>query len=316
MKLKTIRAKKFLYEDFLKFTYFYFTKYNLINSIANRKFSLIEKKQRLKLSEFEYSIQFLNIDLKGKNRKNSSFLNSINQCNKEDNEKIENYDEPIYISSSKSSQEENININNNKSNENEKISKENLNESRKEEQNKFLKKKRKMKKIKNKYKKLKNNNNNNSELNKNENDKLDKNNIEIKSKSNFKSSENDSIMNNNKKTKVDKNINFENTKQKINYTEEKPSKNILIRKSNDEEYKDFKKNLNDYLLRIIGEKREKEFLDKILPESVEIMKKLFKKNNDIAPKTIIPIYRNEYLEFSLIIKNKGQIEKKILYIKE
>ena len=135
------------------------------------------------------------------------------------------------------------------------------------------------------------------------------NNINIKSKSSFDSSE----VNNNEKYNND---NFRNEDKENIYTEEKPSKRLLIMKSNDEDYKNFKKNLSDYLERIIGENRKKVFFSKLLPESVEIMKGLLSKKNNIIPGTLIPIYRNDYLELSLIIKNRGKISKRILYKKE
>ena len=310
MNLKTIREKKYIYEDFLKIAFFYYNKYKIINSIANSKFSFREKK-KLKLNEFEYSIQFSNIDYRSKNRKDNSIL--------EHDEKNENYDEIIYLNSSISNEEETLNINNNKSNEIENISKQNYNDIIGEEKNEFLQKKRKNENINNKnqiYEQIKNNNNNNSELNKRETNKFNQNNIEIKFNQNFNSYENDKIMNFTKIPKKHININLKNKRQQNNYTEENPSKDLLIRISNDKEYKEFKKELSDYLKRIIGEKREKNFLNKLLPESVEIMKKLFKKDLVILPNTTIPIYRNDYLEYSLIIENQGKIDKKILYIKE
>ena len=271
----------------LKIAFFYYNKYKIINSIANSKFSFREKK-KLKLNEFEYSIQFSNIDYRRKNRKDNYFL--------EHDEKNENYDEIIYLNSSKSNEEETLNINNNKSNEIENISKQNYNDIIGEEKNEFLQKKRKNENINNKnqiYEQIKNNNNNNSELNKRETNKFNQNNIEIKFNQNFNSYENDKIMNFTKIPKKHININLKNKRQQNNYTEENPSKDLLIRISNDKEYKEFKKELSDYLKRIIGEKREKNFLNKLLPESVEIMKKLFKKDLVILPNTTIPIYRND-----------------------
>ena len=317
MNLKTIREKKYLYEDFIKFVYFYYNKYTIINSIANSEFSVREEKKQ-KLNKYEYSIQFSNIQLEIKNRKDHSFLNSVNQFYRDNRLKTENNEELISLSS-KSSEEENIIINDNKSNEIENNSKQNDIEISNEEKHLFLEKKRKMENIKNKkpiYEQIKNNNISKSQLNETENNKFNQNNIEFKFKPKFNTYENDSIMILDKKLKEDININLENKREKNNYTEEKPSKNLLITISNDKEYNEFKKDLVDYLLKIIGEKRKKKLFDKLLPESVDIMKKLFKKDNGILPNTRIPIYRNDYLEFSLIIENRGKIEIKILYIKE
>ena len=73
--------------------------------------------------------------------------------------------------------------------------------------------------------------------------------------------------------------------------------------------------LNYYLKKILEEKSKKEFLKKIIPESKNLVKQLFMKNNNILPNTRIPIYRNNYLELSLIIKERGKIVKQFLYSK-
>ena len=73
--------------------------------------------------------------------------------------------------------------------------------------------------------------------------------------------------------------------------------------------------LNYYLKKILEEKSKKEFLKKIIPESKNLVKQLFKNNINILPNTRIPIYRNNYLELSLIIKERGKIVKQFLYSK-
>ena len=91
---------------------------------------------------------------------------------------------------------------------------------------------------------------------------------------------------------------------------------MLKRKINDEKLKAFYKDLKDYLNRIISEKRKIMFIDNVLPESAWLVKNLFLKNNNIAQNTIIPIYRNDYLELCLIIQENGKIKTKFLYKKE
>ena len=324
MKLKTIKSKNYKYQDFLKFTYFFYSKYSKINSFANKKFDEFDKKHKLK--DYEYPIKFININLKSKKGQNALASPFKKEFDDNDNEFI-------HISSSKSesyNNDENININNNKLNEDKNIINENENESNEvEEENEFLKKKRKIKNIQQKnenYKIKKDNNISNNEKidcwpSNSDNEKnyelnllrtinnIFPNNINIKSKSSFDSSE-DNI-----NEKYNNDI-FRNEDKENIYTEEKPSKRLLIMKSNDEDYKNFKKNLSDYLERIIGENRKKVFFSKLLPESVEIMKGLLSKKNNIIPGTVIPIYRNDYLELSLIIKNRGKISKRILYKKE
>ena len=91
-------------------------------------------------------------------------------------------------------------------------------------------------------------------------------------------------------------------------------KNIIKVQYKDEKFINFEKDLRDYLRRIMSFKREKKFLKSILPQSVEIMKKLFVKNNNISPDTVFPIYNNDFLEISLSIEKGGLIRKKISMI--
>lgn len=101
------------------------------------------------------------------------------------------------------------------------------------------------------------------------------------------------------------------------YTVIKPSKELLKKKLNDIEFHNFLKEMKDYLLRIMDEKRKILFLDKVIPESREKIRNLFTSQYKIiSPNTRIPIYRNDYLELSIIFKNNGNFSKQILYIKE
>ena len=83
----------------------------------------------------------------------------------------------------------------------------------------------------------------------------------------------------------------------------------------DEKFINFEKDLRDYLRRIISIKRQNKFFKNVLPESLEIVKKLFVKNNNITPGIVLPIYKNDYLELSLVIENGGIIKKRVSMIK-
>ena len=112
------------------------------------------------------------------------------------------------------------------------------------------------------------------------------------------------------------NIDFNNSSFAQSDEESKYSENNQsIRNLKDEKFIDFEKDLKDYLRRIISIKRQNKFFKSVLPESLEIVKKLFVKNNNIAPGTVLPIYKNDYLELSLAIENGGIIKKRVSMIK-
>ena len=120
---------------------------------------------------------------------------------------------------------------------------------------------------------------------------------------------------NNNNYNINSNNHNENKEEESKYSESKPSEKILKRKMNDEDFINFERDLKDYLRRTISTKRQKVFFNSILPESLEVVQKLFVKNNNLSTNIAYPIYRNDYLELSLTIEQGGKIKKKILYLK-
>ena len=331
-KLEIIKMKKYQYYAFLKVVYFYYNLYNNINKDANSKFLEIDKLR--KLNEYEYKIRFLNFTL---NNETESKENNYFKKNIFDNSFDEKFeDESINANSislnEKSEDKQVININSDKRCE--KIISNDTNRNfLKKDSFKFLKRKRKIKTEENnknnflKYdenlinnlKKKTHNFNYSNPLceEKYFSDELNTRGISIKNKSEYYHREFQNNQNNisiKSENNVSKN-NFTSLIKKNEYTEKKPSGIIINRMSIDEDFKGFVKNLNNYLKRIFEERRKKEFLKSILPESKNFVEKLFSKDNNILLNKKIPIYRNDYLEYSLIIEEGGKITKKILYSK-
>jgi hypothetical protein len=120
---------------------------------------------------------------------------------------------------------------------------------------------------------------------------------------------------NNTNTNNNSNSNSEHKLEDNKFTESKPSEKILKMKMKDEEFINFEKDLKDYLRRTISNKRQKIFFNNILPESLEIMQKLFVRDNNVSTNIDFPIYRNDYLEVTLSIQQGGKIKKKITYLR-
>ena len=84
-----------------------------------------------------------------------------------------------------------------------------------------------------------------------------------------------------------------------------------INKMKDVEFENFETDLKDYLRRTISKKRQDIFFKNIIPESLEKVKNIFKKDNNVLINTSFPIYRNNFLEIRLIILKGGKIKKKV-----
>ena len=118
--------------------------------------------------------------------------------------------------------------------------------------------------------------------------------------------------------KNDRNKKFKNKNNNRKMREQPESTFSWVKVSEEEEEKkfmNFEKDLKDYLRRTISNKRQKIFFNNILPESLEIMQKLFVRDNNVSTNIDFPIYRNEYLEVTLAIQQGGKIKKKITYLK-
>lgn len=318
--------KKYNYQNFLNILYFYYSLYDKINSIPNKKF--IDKNRKKQLNDFDYIIHFLNFNLNNEKSKNIFFEKKNNYENNQQyiRDKNQNCDEIIYIKSSTESE---------KSEKEKEINNNNLFEDFHLEKNEnfpnidssiILKKKRKLKRKDIYYYKNKTNDCNNTEKYDDSfayviNNKINNSNSFSKKKDISDNKINElKILKKSFRTDIEiksENLNrngiFQNKIKDEKFRHSKAPKIHLRRLSKDEDFKNLIKDLNDYLKRIIGEHRMNSFFKRILPESRNIVKKLFSKQNHIHSDTKIPIYRNDYLELSLIIKKGGKISKQILY---
>ena len=173
-------------------------------------------------------------------------------------------------------------------------------------------KKKKKKKNKNKINKKNNMPNNNNNNNQNENNSVKKINkkkespmlqIDNKDLNKINELKNNLIQNN--QGKVGLNIN-NNLFMRLKRAEKEKEEN--------EGFINFDKDLKDYLRRTISENRQVIFFNSILPESVEIVKNLFKKGSNIVINRAYPVYRNTKIELSLIIEPGGKIRKQLTNI--
>ena len=117
---------------------------------------------------------------------------------------------------------------------------------------------------------------------------------------------------NNTETYNSNSVNEEETK----CTDNKQPEKIIINQMKDEDFLNFEKDLKDYLRRTISDKRQETFFKNILPESLDLVKKLFMKDNNVSIDSVFPIYRNDYLELSLAILQGGKIKKKLSILKQ
>ena len=158
---------------------------------------------------------------------------------------------------------------------------------------------------------------NNNCINKNNviekiNDDIQTNNFNIFDEKNMPFFNNDLFSSNSvKNTESNNSVNEEETK----YSDNKQSEKAFIKQMKDEDFIDVENDLRDYLRKTISEKRQEKFFRKILPESLEYVKQLFMKGNKLVVDSIIPIYRNEYLELALALQKGGIIKKRISIIK-
>ena len=173
-------------------------------------------------------------------------------------------------------------------------------------------KKKKKKKNKNKLNKRNNMPNNNNNNNQNDNNSMKKNNkkkespmLQIDNKDLNKINELKNNLLQNNQGKVGLNIN-NNLFMRLKRAEKEKEEN--------EGFINFDKDLKDYLRRTISENRQIIFFNSILPESVEIVKNLFKKGTNIVINRAYPVYRNTKVELSLIIEPGGKIRKQLTNI--
>lgn len=144
-----------------------------------------------------------------------------------------------------------------------------------------------------------------------------KNSINVFDEENINLAFNSDEITNNSLNNIDlNNISFAQSEEESKSTENNQSERMAnIKLLKDEKFIDFEKDLKDYLRRIISAKRQKKFFKNVLPESLEIVKKLFNKNNNISPNIVLPIYKNDFLELSLIIEKGGKIKRKLSLLK-
>ena len=112
------------------------------------------------------------------------------------------------------------------------------------------------------------------------------------------------------------NIVFDQSEEESKKAENNQSEGVVnLELLKDEKFIQFEKDLKDYLRRIISDKRKNNFFKNVLPESLEIVKKLFIRNNNISPDIVLPIYKNDFLELSLSIEKGGIIRRKLSILK-
>ena len=147
------------------------------------------------------------------------------------------------------------------------------------------------------------------------NEDIKMNNFNIFDERNMLLNNNDMNLNNsfnNTETYNSNSVNEEETK----CTDNKQPEKIIINQMKDEDFLNFEKDLKDYLRRTISDKRQETFFKNILPESLDLVKKLFMKDNNVSIDSVFPIYRNDYLELSLAILQGGKIKKKLSILKQ
>ena len=147
------------------------------------------------------------------------------------------------------------------------------------------------------------------------NEDIKMNNFNIFDERNMLLNNNDMNLNNsfnNTETYNSNSVNEEETK----CTDNKQPEKIIINQMKDEDFLNFEKDLKDYLRRTISDKRQEAFFKNILPESLDLVKKLFMKDNNVSIDSVFPIYRNDYLELSLAILQGGKIKKKLSILKQ
>lgn len=325
-----LKSNNFKEIDYLKRAKFYFSVYFSLNNKLNKKFMEITKNRKINQYKYKYTIDFSNTNFKEERKKKEfNFLYDYNNYkNKE--EKNKNTNISFYNDDEQSNEIiiDNINLNSSNCSSKKDDNSEN-NDDIDINKNILIGQKRKSnydienKKYKQIYKEtnFKNIHNNfisnNNVLQKNVDEKLAKfNNLNynIKSESNYYNFY-ERNLSDLEFDKMDYNEKTLQKKEEMKYIVKNPSKELLKRKSNDKQFQNFQKNLNDYLYKIIDEKRKKIFFSQVLDESRDIIKNLFTSKKIIPPNKKIPIFRNNYLELSLITKNNGMIKKQILYIK-
>ena len=317
-----LKSNFFKENDYLKRAKFYFSIYFSINNKPNKKFLEITKNKKLYQNKYKFSINFSNTHFTEEENKEFNFLdnNNINKSNIFNSQKVEKSNENIFY---------NINLNSSSSNTFNKYDNEYKNNENKEDidinKNKLIGQKRKVsensnynienKKYKQIYKEINFNKIHNSFIS---NNNILQKNEEEETKNNKKYNSNGKIssdLEDNENIFCNKNILSKNDED-IKYTEKIPSKELLKRKLNDKVFLNFQKNLNDFLHKIIDETRKKYFFEQVLDESRDIIKNLFINKKIFPPNIKIPLFRNNYLELSLVTKNNGMLKKQILYIKE
>ena len=325
-----LKSNNFKETDYLKRAQFYFSVYFSLNNKLNKKFMEITKNRKINKYKYKYTIDFSNTNFKEEEKKKEFYFlyDNINYKIKKEKNKNTNIS---FCSDDEQSNEiiiDNINLNssncsskkddNNENNDDIDINKNILIGQKRKSNYDIENKKYKQIYKETNFKNIHNNFiSNNNVLQKNEDEKLAKfNNLNynIKSESNYYNfyERNQSDLEFDKKNFNEKTL---PKKEEMKYIVKNPSKELLKRKSNDKEFQNFHKNLNDYLYKIIDEKRKKIFFSQVLDESRDIIKNLFTSKKIIPPNKKIPIFRNNYLELSLITKNNGMIKKQILYIK-
>lgn len=146
--------------------------------------------------------------------------------------------------------------------------------------------------------------NNKNEKTKNNENNLNKKDISLnKDKKDFKLNKN-----HNKENKFNNKTKNIQTKKEANFTWPIDSE------KEEEELISFQKDLKDYLRKTISDKREIIFFNNILPESLNFVRNLFEKDNNIKINKLYPIYRNSKVELSLIIEPGGKIKKQLTNI--
>ena len=187
------------------------------------------------------------------------------------------------------------------------------------EKNEFVGKKRNLdnKTVKeepnNKQKKRENNLANNEKKNKPNNKNKKNNNNLVKDKNKKKVSpmitiQKDGLKSTNKQKKNMK----KNNKNLKGKEEAKFSWSNESEKREEEKFMNFHKDLKDYLRRTISETRQNVFFSNVLPESLDIIKNLHKKDINFQVNKLYPVYRNNKLELSLIIEPGGKIRIQLL----
>ena len=131
--------------------------------------------------------------------------------------------------------------------------------------------------------------------------KLNKNNLnQIKKKNRPKSTT--------KMLKKEKENSYLENNENVNNNESRKEINLFEGKEEEKEFREFEKDLKDYLRRTISEERKYIFFANIILESIHVILNLFKKNNKLQINKVYPLYINKKVELSLIIGNEGKIK--------